>query len=122
MQSHRQEVKAGEEYWLFEPKSCPAYRALVTQQKREVEEVAKELKDAPLSTLVAVKGIKSSDDLIDFLGALLADVTLGSVPPEDAMACLSVADKIVEVARFSLDSQHSTKALGSKRPLTLPGG
>lgn len=82
----------------------------------------KSLEDAPLSTLVATKGIRSSDDLIEFLGALLADVTLGTVPPEDAMACLSVADKIVEVARFSLDQPRSTKSLGSKRSLTLPGG
>lgn len=82
----------------------------------------KDLKDAPLSTLVAVKGIKSCDDLIEFLGALLADVTLGAVPPDDAMACLSVADKIVEVARFSIDQPRSAKALGSKRALTLAGG
>lgn len=83
--------------------------------------MSKDPKDAPLSTLVAVKGIKSSDDLIDFLGALLADVTLGEVPPDDAMACLSIADKIVEVARFSL-SQPASKSLGSPKPLTLSGG
>jgi hypothetical protein len=82
----------------------------------------KELKDAPLSSLVAINGIKSSDNLIEFLGALMADVTLGAVPPDDALACLSIADKIVEVARFSLDNQSSLKSLGSTRPLTLSGG
>jgi hypothetical protein len=91
-------------------------------QPKEVREMPKELKDAPLSTLVAVKGIKSSDDLIEFLGALLADVTVSHVTCEDAMACLSIADKIVEVARFSLDNQRSNKSLGSKKPLTLRAG
>lgn len=118
MPGNRKEAKAGEEYWLFQPKSCPAYREMLI--RKEVKEVPKDLSEMPLSTLVAVKGIKSSDDLIDFLGALLADLTVGSVGHEDAMACLSVADKIVEVARFSL-AQPASKALGSSRPLTLPG-
>lgn len=109
-------------YWVFKPKSCAAYIAMTRPAKREVENVTRELKDAPLSTLVAIKGIKTSDSLIEFLGALLADITLGSVEPDHAMACLSVADKIVEVARFSLDHESTTRRLGSKKPLTLSGG
>lgn len=116
-----QEADPADAYWLFNPKDCAAYVAMVGQ-RRETGDMPKDLKDAPLSTLVAVKGIRSSDDLIEFLGALLADVTVSHVTTEDAMACLTIADKIVEVARFSLDNQHTTKSLGSKRPLTLRGG
>lgn len=118
----RAELEKHEDYWFFDPKSCPAYQAMLSRPKEEVKELTKELKDAPMSTLVAIKGIRSSDNLIEFLGSLLADVTLGAVPPDDAMACLSISDKIIEVARFSLQEPRSVKGLGSSRPLTLAGG
>lgn len=77
----------------------------------------KELKDAPLSCLVAVKGIRSSDNLIEYLSSLLADISVGAVTLDDALVSLTVCDKILDVARFSL--QHaSTRTLGTQRQLT----
>lgn len=122
LSKQRIELDKGEDYWFFSPKLCAAYQEMTANPKEEVSEVPKDLKEAPLSTLVAIKGIKSSDDLIDFLGALMADVSIGSVPCDDAMACLSIADKIVDVARFSMSQQSSTRSMGSARPLTLSGG
>jgi hypothetical protein len=84
--------------------------------------VSRDLKDAPLSTLVAVKGIKSSDNLIEFLSAMMADITVGAITSDDAMACLSVADKMLDVARFSLQNSSSVKSMGTSRPLTLDSG
>lgn len=78
----------------------------------------KSLNDAPLSYLVAVKGIRSSDDLIEFLGAMLADVSVGAVTTDDAMASLSICDKILDVAKFSLAHTSSIKTLGSQRAIT----
>jgi hypothetical protein len=78
----------------------------------------KNLNEAPLSYLVAVKGIRSSDNLIEYLGAMLADISIGAVATDDAMASLSVCDKILDVAKFSLAHTSTIKALGSQRAIT----
>lgn len=78
----------------------------------------KELKDAPQSALVAIRGIKSSDDLIEYLSALLADVSIGEIPADDALVSLTVCDKILDVARFALEHTSSLRALASQARLT----
>lgn len=77
----------------------------------------KELKDAPQSALVAIRGIKSSDDLIEYLSALLADVSIGEIPADDALVSLTVCDKILDVARFTVEHATAIKRLGSQRTL-----
>lgn len=78
----------------------------------------KSLEDAPQSALVAIRGIKSSDDLIEYLSALLADISIGEIPGDDALVSLTVCDKILDVARFTLDHASTLRALGSQRTLT----
>lgn len=78
----------------------------------------KELKDVPQSALVAIRGIKSSDDLIEYLSALLADVSIGEIPADDALVSLTVCDKILDVARFALENTSTLRALGSRQALS----
>lgn len=74
--------------------------------------------DVPLSLLVAERGIKTSKDLVDMLGGLMADVIAGRVDGEAAMTACTISSHLLQVAEFQV--RHSAtleQGLGDKKRL-----
>jgi hypothetical protein len=79
--------------------------------------------NCPVSQLVADRGIKTSGDLVDFLGALLSDIVAQRVDYEQSAAVCNVAQKILDVAEFQINNLDSSqdgllgrKVIDSKGP------
>lgn len=75
--------------------------------------------DGPLSVLVSERGIKTSSDFADFMGALMADVVSGRIKPEVAKAACLAGDKLLQVAKMQI--AHGFDKDGVKKVLRLTG-
>lgn len=75
----------------------------------------------PLSQLVAERGIKTTGDLVDFLGAMLGDIVSDKVSYEQASGACNVAQKMLDVAEFQIrntgaeDGTLGVRVLDGKR-------
>lgn len=61
----------------------------------------------PLSSAVARKGIKTSTDFANFMGALMADVVEGRVDPAVANSACKAGDALLKVVEMKL--RHGVK-------------
>lgn len=75
--------------------------------------------EIPLSQLIAERGIKTSSDLVDFMGGLLADVVAKRVDSGAAMAACTVSAGLLQVAEFQI---RNAPMNGDGRMLRLGGG
>lgn len=57
----------------------------------------------PLSSLVGERGIKTTKDFADFMGALMADLVANRVDSQQANAACLAGDKILKLAQMQLD-------------------
>jgi hypothetical protein len=72
--------------------------------------------EVPLSSLVGERGIKTSRDFADFMGALMADLVAGRVDYQDAQAACLAGEQLLKVSKMQLDYMG-----GSQRKLVLGG-
>lgn len=77
-------------------------------------------KEIPVSTLVAQRGIRTSADFADFMGALMCDLVQGSIQPEVAKAACLAGDKLLAIAKMQLEYGRTDK--GKPNVLCLGDG
>lgn len=64
----------------------------------------------PVSELVGIRGIKTSQDFVDFMGGLMADVVAGRIKPEVAKAACTAAQTMLQAVRLQREfSQNGSK-------------
>lgn len=76
--------------------------------------------NVPLSSMVAERGIKTSRDFADFMGALMADVIAGRVDAKTANAACVAGGHMLKIAKMQIDYSGSTEeavllSAGNKR-------
>lgn len=62
----------------------------------------------PLSSLVGERGIKTTKDFADFMGALMADLVAGRIDYETAKGACMAGDKIIQVAKLQMEYSKLT--------------
>src|SRR6185503_1722044 len=79
-----------------------AWQVYSKAERKTVSEILMptDKEETPLSSLVGQRGIKTSADFADFMGALMIDLVEGRIKPEVAKAACLAGDKLLQVAKL----------------------
>lgn len=56
----------------------------------------------PLSAIIAQRGIKTSADFAEFMGALMGDLVEGLIEPQVAHAACVAAEQLLKIAKLQM--------------------
>jgi hypothetical protein len=79
----------------------PLVRRRLSQQVRDKMKIAAELAE-PLASKVASKGIHTSSDFANFMGALMADLVSMRIEPNVANAACNAGDRLLRVVDMQM--------------------